>query len=561
MSHDDLRSLADRYWEGQMQASPFFATFLGDHRFDDQVDDLSVEADAARRHELAQLHEQTETIDPSGLDAGDGVTRSLLLGELVDGIEAIDLRLIELRSDQMQGVHADLLITAAQLSAPEPERARMAVERLHKLGGMLDQASARFRDGLSAGRPPVRINIDRSLNQLDGYLSSPIEQDAFASLTGPTDWDGEAAWREQLTATVEDVVRPAFARFRAMLADELLPAARPDDRCGLSWLDDGPEIYAALVHMHTGVDLSPEEIHAIGMEEVTERLPAEYAEVGGRLFDLSDEAEIFRRLLDDPDLRYVTGDEILADARRCLDAATVAMPAWFGILPQAPCQLTPVPAYLAADAPAAYYTPPAPDGSRPGEYHVNLHEPGQKSRFETASIAFHEAIPGHHLQLAIASERTDLPKFQRLSFGQTSFVEGWALYSERLAEEMGLYLSDLDRIGMLASDSWRACRLVVDTGLHAMGWSRQRAIDFMAEHAPVTRDEVTVEIDRYIGMPGQALAYKVGQREILRLRAEARQRLGDKFAIRGFHDVVLGSGTVSLPVLRSLVEAWEGTAV
>ncbi|MDQ6697520.1 MAG: DUF885 domain-containing protein, partial [Actinomycetota bacterium] len=552
-SHDELRGLADEYWEGQMRASPFFATFLGDHRFDDQVDDLSRDAEIARRQELVDLQRQTGAVTADGLESQDRVTRSLLLGELADGIEAIDLRLTELRSDQMQGIHADLLVMAPQMNAPEPDHARMAVERLRKFGGMLDQATARFHEGLAAGRTPARINIDRSLNQIDGYLSSPVDQDGFVSLQGPAGWDGEAAWREELTAAVQDVVRPGFGRYRAVLADDLLPVGRPDDRSGLSWIPDGPEIYGALIRFHTGVDLSAEEIHAIGMEEVTEKLPAEYAEVGQRLFGLSDEAEIFRRLLDDPDLRYANGDEILADARRCLDTATAAIPEWFGIRPVAPCKLTPVPDFLAADAPGAYYTPPAPDGSRPGEYHVNLHEPGQKSRFETASIAFHEAIPGHHLQLAIASERTDLPQFQRLSFGQTSFVEGWALYTERLAEEMGLYTTDLDRMGMLASDSWRACRLVMDTGLHAMGWSRDKAIDFMVEHAPVSREEVVVEVDRYIGMPGQALAYKIGQREIIRLRGAARQRLGDRFAIQGFHDTVLGSGTVSLAVLRDLV--------
>jgi uncharacterized protein (DUF885 family) len=226
---------------------------------------------------------------------------------------------------------------------------------------------------------------------------------------------------------------------------------------------------------------------------------------------------------------------------------------WFGILPEAPCVLTPVPDYLAPDVPAAYYTPPAPDGSRPGEYHVNLHDPTARGRAETASIAFHEAVPGHHLQLAIATERTELPDFRRLSWGHTAFVEGWALYTERLADEMGLYESDLDRLGMLASDSWRACRLVVDTGLHAMGWTRQQAIDFMVDHAPVNREEIVVEVDRYIGMPGQALAYKVGQREILRLRDDARSALGARFDIRAFHDAVLGGATISLRVLQRRV--------
>jgi uncharacterized protein (DUF885 family) len=343
-----------------------------------------------------------------------------------------------------------------------------------------------------------------------------------------------------------------------VLADELLSVARDDEHPGLHWLDDGPELYRTLIKLHTGLDLTADELHQIGRHEVLEVLPAQFREIGRRAFGTDDLAEIFRHLLEDADLRYSDGDEILAHATHCLEAATAAMGDWFGIVPEAPCVLTPIPDYLASDAPAAYYTPPAPDGSRPGEYHVNLHDPTAKGRAETASIAFHEAIPGHHLQLAIAAERTDLPAFRRLSWGHTAYVEGWALYTERLADEMGLYETDLDRLGMLASDAWRACRLVVDTGLHALGWSRQEAIDFMVAHAPVGRDEIETEIDRYIGMPGQALAYKVGQREILRLRAVAEARLGDRFSLPGFHDVVLGAATVSLPVLAERVEAWTG---
>ena len=241
----------------------------------------------------------------------------------------------------------------------------------------------------------------------------------------------------------------------------------------------------------------------------------------------------------------------MADARRYLAAATAAMGDWFGRLPVSPCEITAIPAAIAEDMPVAYYFPPADDGSRPGTYFVNTADPASKSRFETASIAYHEAIPGHHLQLAIATELDGVPTFQRLALGNTAYVEGWGLYAERLAEEMGLYGDDLERIGMLAADSWRSCRLVVDTGLHALGWGRQQAIDFMAANAPVSAGEIEVEVDRYIGMPGQALAYKIGQREIFRLRADARRRLADRFDIRSFHDVVLGSSSVSLPVLGS----------
>jgi len=555
---EDLRAIADRYWEARLEASPLFATFLGDHRYDDRVDDLSAEGDARQREIWLGFLREAEAIDPTGLDETDRVTHHLLVEELGDALSAIDARLIELASDQMQGIHAELLTMAGQLRAAEPEHAAMAVRRVRAMGSMLDQAADRYRAGLAEGRTPARTCIDRSINQIDGYLASPLDQDPFALLAGPEGWDGEAAWRAELEHAVSTDLRPAFARYRAVLAEELAPAARSDEQPGLSWLPEGDDLYRQLRRIHTGLDLTPDQLHEIGMHEVTEELPAQYRVLGRRAFGTDDLAEIFSHLLHDADLRYGSGDEIIADARRCLDEASAAMGDWFGIVPQAPCVLTPIPDYLAADAPAAYYTPPAPDGSRPGEYHVNLHQPTERGRAETASIAFHEAIPGHHLQLAIASEQTDLPAFRRLSWGHTAFVEGWALYTERLAEEMNLYRTDIDRLGMLASDSWRACRLVVDTGLHAKGWSRQRAIDFMVDHAPVSRDEIVTEVDRYIGMPGQALAYKVGQREILRLRAEAEARLGADFTLPGFHDVVLSAATVSLAVLAERVEAWTG---
>ena len=556
---DTIRAIADEYWEAKLEASPLFASFLGDHRYDDRADDLSAEEERRLRSVWTGLRERAAAVSSRNgeLDETDRASCDLMVQELDDSVRAIDLRLAELTSDQMQGVHADLLITAAQLQAPDAEHAAMALTRARQFGRMLDQATDRYREGLAAGRTPVRINVERSINQVDGYLASPLESDPFANLAGPEGWDGLDVWRGQLTDIVRDDLRPAFARYRNALRDELLPAARPDDRPGLRWLDDGAELYQALIELHTGLRLTPEELHAIGMAQATESLPAEYAEVGGREFGTSDLTEIFGRLLDDPGLRYRDADQIMGHATECLDAARAVMGDWFGILPEAPCVLEPVPDYLAADSPAAYYSPPAPDGSRPGEYFVNLYEPTKRGRAETASIAYHEAIPGHHLQLAIASERTDLPAFRRLSWGHTAFVEGWALYTERLADEMGLYESDLDRLGMLASDSWRACRLVVDTGLHAMGWTRQQAIDFMNAHAPVSRDEIVVEVDRYIGMPGQALAYKVGQREILRLRDQARAAWGPDFDIKAFHDTVLGGATISLRVLRDRVRAWS----
>jgi len=556
MTGDAIDDVAEEYWQAQLEASPLFATYMGDHRYDDRVDDLSAEAEQARRATWTGLRARAAAVD-GALDETDAVTRDLLVHELDDAVRAIDARLAEMTWDQMEGVHADLLISAGQLNAPEPEHAALALVRTRRYGDMLAQAAERWRQGLAAGRTPARLNIVRSLNQIESYLASPLADDPFANLSGPEGWDGLDAWHAELADIVDRELRPAFAGYRDVLRDELLPASRPDDQPGLGYLPDGDELYRALIELHTGLPLTADELHQVGLDEI-ESLAGEYREIGGRLWGTTDLAAIFARLTGDESLRYRDADEILAHNRACLDAATAAMGDWFGIVPEAPCVLTPVPEYLEADVAAAYYTPPAPDGSRPGEYHVNLRDPTSRGRAETASIAFHESIPGHHLQLAIATERTALPAFRRLSWHHTAFVEGWALYTERLADEMGLYEGDLDRLGMLASDSWRACRLVVDTGLHALGWTRQQAIDLMVANAPVGREEIEVEVDRYVGMPGQALAYKVGQREILRLRAEARAALGERFAIADFHDTVLGAATVSLPVLRARVGAWAG---
>ena len=568
-SRDELQDLAAEYWESVLTASPTFATLLGDRRFDDRSEDVSAEAEDTLRGIWADQLDRVDALDLAGLSVDEQVTRSLLRTELAHGVEQLDLRRAELASDQMEGVHAGLLTSAPQINAPTPESAEALVVRHRQIGTMLDQAVERFRAGLAAGRTPARLAIDRSINQLDNFLASELADDPFVTLAGPPDgWDGEAAWREELTEVARDVIRPGLQRYRDVLADELLPMARPDDRAGLSWLgDDGVALYDSLVRLHTTLDdLGAEEIHRLGLAEV-ERLTGEYAEVGGRLFGTTDQGEIFSRLLDDPALRYDDAEQIMAHTRRCVDGAWSIMGDWFGRLPEAPCDVLPVPDFLAADVGAAYYFPPAADGSRPGAYYVNLHEPTGRGRYETASIAYHEAIPGHHLQLTIASELTHLPSFQRFSFSNTAFVEGWALYTERLADEMGLYHDDLDRLGLLAGDSWRSCRLVVDTGLHALGWSRQQAIDFMVANVPAGRDHIEVEVDRYVAMPGQALSYKVGQLEIQRLRAGAEAAAsGDggnggagAFDVQGFHDVVLGSGSLSLPVLRELVGAWSSS--
>ncbi|HLO35380.1 MAG TPA: DUF885 domain-containing protein, partial [Candidatus Deferrimicrobium sp.] len=319
-------------------------------------------------------------------------------------------------------------------------------------------------------------------------------------------------------------------------------------------LPGGSEAYARLVRSHTTLSLAPEEIHRIGLEE-TERIDAEFRELGGRLLGTTDQTAVLGLLRSDPALHFATPAEVFAVAEASLARANAATPAWFGRLPRTPCVVVEMGAHEAKYSTIAYYRQPATDGSRPGSYYINTTAPETRPRYEAETLAFHEAVPGHHLQIAIAQELGGLPAFRRMG-GPTAYIEGWGLYTERLSIEMGLLSGDMDRFGVASFDAWRACRLVVDTGLHAFGWSRDQAIRFMAEHTALAENNIANEVDRYLAMPGQALAYKLGQREILRLRDEARTALGARFDIRAFHDVVLGQGAVGLATLRGVVEAW-----
>ncbi len=554
--HDDLIALADEYWELTMRSNPTYATLLGDHRFDDQIEDLSAEGEAARRDAHVDLRRRLDVLDIAILGPVDQITAALLGTSLDERILTADLGLAELASDQMDGPHMDYLVSAPQLSAPAPEHADMLVGRIGRIGGALDQAFDRFREGLARGRTPARLCIARSISSIEGYLASPIEADPFVNIEGPAGWAGESAWREALTEVVRSSLRPAYQRFRDALESELLPVARPDDKAGLCWIDGGDELYSALLRLHTSLDIGADELHEIGVEHVERVLPHEYRVVGLDAFGTDDIPEIFERIRHDPSLKFASADAIVERAEATVARAAAAMGDWFGRLPVAPCQVEPVPAFMEDDLPAAYYFPPAEDRSRPGTYFINRRNATDQSRVEAESVAFHEAIPGHHLQLAIASELVGLPAFRRHDTGSTAYIEGWGLYAERLADEMGLYSGDVDRLGMLAADSWRAGRLVVDTGLHSKGWSRERARDYMATHAPVGVDELEAEIDRYVAIPGQAVAYTTGQREIMACRARAERELGPRFDIAGFHDAVLGSGGVTLPVMHQIVDAW-----
>jgi Uncharacterized protein conserved in bacteria len=355
---------------------------------------------------------------------------------------------------------------------------------------------------------------------------------------------------------VRDVAVPGFRRYRETLERKILPIARPDDRPGLVHLPGGATAYRDMIRVHTTLDLEPEAIHATGLAEI-ERIDGEFVELGRRVLGTTDLHSTLAALRDDPRLYFETADQVFETAKRSLARAQAAVPGWFGRIPGATCVVVPVPSHSEVHQTIAYYSWPALDGSRPGRYYINLYAPETRPRYEAEALAFHESVPGHHLQIAVAQELQGLPTFQRV-LGSTAFSEGWGLYAERLSDEMGLYTSDMDRFGILSFDAWRAGRLVVDTGMHALGWTRQQAIDFLRRHSALGDNNIANEVDRYIVWPGQALAYKMGQLEILALRSDARQRLGARFEIKAFHDIVLGAGAISLPALRARVEAWIG---
>jgi uncharacterized protein (DUF885 family) len=366
------------------------------------------------------------------------------------------------------------------------------------------------------------------------------------------------AWRQRAAEIVATVVRPALRRHRQALAEELLPVARDDDHVGVCHLAGGERGYAAAVRAHTTTDLTPEWIHQTGLE-LLEGLREELGELGGRVLGSEKVPEVLERLRTDLSLRFRTADEILAAARDALRRAEEAVPDAFRAYRIVPCVVEAMDPVEARDAVLGYYLPAAADGTRPGIYNVNTDAPPARPRFEYEALTFHESVPGHHLQLALAQQLSGIPEFRRNAY-VTAYCEGWALYTERLCDELGLYSGDLDRFGMLSFDAWRACRLVVDTGMHHLGWSRDRAVAFMRDNTALSQSNIDNEIDRYIAWPGQATAYMVGRLRIRALRERARERLGRGFDLRAFHDTVLSSGPVPLDTLDELVDGWARAA-
>ncbi len=611
-----LADLCTDVWEAELRNDPFRATYLGDPRWHGKVPDTSLEGRKTRSMRLNGFLERLRTIERKPLLGEDALTAQLLRAELEKDLSTNELALEEWTVDPIEGPHVHVLnIAGVQPYATERERAQL-VDRWESLAGFVRQAGRNLERGRADGRVSSQTAVEKVIRQVEQILAQPAHLSPLVTVaTGGGRWIelppggnlaaiahehlGDA--REQsvllrlnrhlleperiqngthvllpsagdpltleergdflydVLLAIEQDVYPALAGYRDVLQKKILPSAREDDRPGLKHVAGGTGLYRQLIHAHTSLPLAEcdaKAIHEYGLEEVR-RIRTEIGQLGSKLFGSGDVAAIQARLRSDPEVHFRTRAEVEAKASEALARARGKLRGFFGIVPEAACEVLPIPAFEEADSTVAYYRAPSADGARPGRYFVNTFAPETRTRYEAEVLAFHEAIPGHHLQIAIAQELDQLPRFRRHS-GSTAFVEGWALYSERLCDEMGLYSGDLDRMGVLSYDAWRASRLVVDTGLHFFGWSRDEAIEYLLENTLLAANNVENEVDRYIAWPGQALAYKLGQREILALREQARTALGAGFRYPEFHDRVLENGAVTLPVLRGVIEDWIG---
>jgi uncharacterized protein (DUF885 family) len=558
---DAVNELADRFWNGFLDLSPITATVLGYEQGMDRLDDPGPDgrdkAKALMQSTLAGADAiEAQAAETSGLPPEERITLDILRVicdiELEQQAQRIDrLKVV----DQMDGPQTFMPLLAAFQPTETPEQFDAFMARLADYPRFMAANIENMREGLAAGLTAASIVTERVISQMERLLAIPDEQSPIvAVLKVPQPGD-----REQLIQAVGKYVRPADRAFLEALLGKYREASRVEP--GLCSAPNGDAIYKTQIRAWTSLDAHPAQLHQIGLEELAS-IEVERRVIARDLGFGDDTAAARRALRADP--AAIPGSiEELVDCARCqIERALAAAPEYFGRLPQAGCEVRPVEPFKEADSPAAYYYPPSIDGSRGGVYYVNTYDLPSRSYIGLASMSFHEAVPGHHFQLALQSEHPSLNEFRRLGsrMAGMAYVEGWGLYSERLADEMGLYLNQSERFGMLDGQSHRAARLVVDTGIHAFRWTREQSIAQLLE-AGLSQTDAIIETDRYICLPAQALTYKVGQREIERLRREATAALGPAFDIRAFHDAVLGHGTLPLATLAKELPGWLGSPI
>lgn len=542
---DPLTTLADEYYDHALTSSPIALMWAGKVTHLAEWDDFSAEGAARLNEANLAFAARAEAIDP-GTEPRRIALRDTILHHALAEVKTSALKSELFHVNPKMGAWEMVLSFVDNFSLVSAEHGEAYLEKLRRMPGAFARLAEAATKGADEGVVALSRHLTATADGVDAYLATPVgADDRLCSQAAPTDMDPDqaAAWRGARDRIVVDIVRPGMAAYAAALR-ELAKRGRPDDKPGLVHVSGGLDTYKDMMWGNLLLEREPEDIHQLGLDIVA-KLEQEYLEIAGPLLGTTDIAEIYGRLRDDAALKYTDAIPLIADAELALKRADAAAPDWFANVPESPCLAT-----ATLFGAMAYYSTPDPETGKPGRFYFNTSHPSAWSTYELEAIVFHEGIPGHHLQLALNAENGDLHKVQR-EFHNTAYSEGWGLYTERLADEMGLYTSQLSRVGMLSADSLRACRLVVDTGMHALGWSREAAIEYMLNHTPMDREHIEQEVDRYIGLPGQALAYMVGRLEIQAIRREAQAREG--FTISSFHDAVLRNGAVPLTTLRRLV--------
>lgn len=551
----DLHAFFAAEWDWTMEQSPTWASMLGDRRWNDRWPDVSLAAVEKRHLHAKEALEKLRAIDRAALTPADQLSYDLFVDRLSRDIAEHPFGWHLVPLNQRGGIQTEYEL-ADSLRFETAKDYQDYLARLRTIGTYVDQNIELMREGMRRGIVHPKVIMNRVPEQLDRlYADDPSESlfyKPFKSLEGssrPEDREIVAAARDAIAKQVQ----PAYAKFQRFFEDEYLQVCK--DEVGIWQLPDGEKMYAFFAQRETTTDLTPDQIHEIGLSEV-KRITAEMDAVIAQVGFKGTRAQFFEYLRTDPKFFYKTGEELLAATRALSKKIDPKLVKLFKTMPRMPYGVEPIPDAIAPDTTTAYYNPPAADGSRAGTYYVNLYKPETRPKWEMVALSLHEAVPGHHFQIARAMELGDVPAFRKYGSGFTAYVEGWGLYSEALGDEMGMYADPYDRFGKLTYEIWRAVRLVVDTGIHHKKWTRQQAIDYFKEHAPKTELDIINEVDRYIAWPGQALAYKIGELKIKELRAKAESKLGEKFDVREFHDLLLGSGALPLNLLERNVDEW-----
>jgi len=550
-----LNAIFQDYWEDYLKHSPEFASTLGDKRYNDQISDYSVKAvnDELAREEnfLMRLAE----IDPAGLTDQETISRELLLRKFAEDEEAAEFKSWEMPVSQMGGIHTTYPQLAAQLSFTTVKDYDDWIARLHAIPRAFDQVAANMSIGMDDHRVPPKYLLEKALEQVKSLAGQKPEESPLASPLKRFPAGIPAAEREriqsEMLAAIGKEVLPAYLRFARFLEVSYIPAGR--EQPGISALPDGAKYYQFLIRRTTTTDLTAEQIHQIGLDEV-KRDEAEMLVIAQKL-GFADLKSFRASLKTNPKLHPASREALLEAYRGYLTPMQAKLPQLFGRLPKAPFEVVAVPDYLEKTSAPAYYEAGAPDGSRPGRLFIDTYNAADRNLYGVENVAYHEGLPGHHLQISIARELDGLPTFRKYE-GYTAYIEGWGLYSERLGKDVGFYQDPYSDYGRLEGDIWRAIRLVVDTGVHSQHWTREQMVEYFHDHSAIDETSIQAEVDRYIAWPGQALAYKIGQLKILDLRDRAKTALGDKFDLRDFHDQLLDSGALPLDVLSERIDAW-----